>query len=803
MKRWAKGFGIALVVVVAILVLLPFVSLNRYKPQFQEQLAKHLNGQIDFNDAHLTVLSGLGVEFENVSIANTTAQYSGQKVIQASRLKFRVAFWPLFRKQIRARVEFMAPHLDVQKGAEKNSLTTLFKKDEPVAQQVAPAENSTPSGSVPPPLKNPTMLDNAMVSAFDMTDARFTLTDTRAVPPKRVTSITNFSLSATDIGYNRDVDVRAKLLVDDPFIQGPVEATLKLRAENRENKFERLALSGNFDATKAVVRHGSWFLKNAEMPLKFDFAGTATTQQLQLPEFKLTLLDTSLTGLLSVSNYTQMQTRLELALPETELVKLKDVFIRHGDLLQDGKLSFKSDMEGSVYGSQPLNLRADLKISALKSDAHISVITLDARKKKFDLTMRSGAIVLDDWLVPVDNPVAQASPPAAIETSVPVPSQKSEGAAPTTESKSVINEPATAPIAEALPPATDSSFEVNFNAQTDLLTYKQMTSKDVMFIGIMTKDAWKIERLSMKSFGGSIQTSGTIVKSEASKPFDMRLALSRINPGDVSKAFGHGTELPFKGTIDVQSNFKGKAENLTLFLDSLEGQGTYVVSEGGVSNRSVALAVQKDLEKKVGQLPVAKGLGKLDSLLQNERVQDLAKKNNVEIDKLRKDIGDIRELKIADEQSVSGKLTGVHGKFVVKNRNVQFQTNNVHDSGKLFLDSSVAFDSRMQGKGRYEFSDSFKEKMLSQSRQVRHLFDTDGSLVVEFSLAGTINDPQVDIAFQKLVDRYERNAGKSVEEDAKKIIDDLMKGDSRKKIDSLKEKLKKQLEKNKIKIPGL
>jgi AsmA protein len=119
MKRILKIAGIALAVLIAILVVLPFlINVNGFRPKLEATLSDALGRQVTVGNLSLSILSG-SVAADNIAIADDPAFGSGP-FVTAKSLKVGVEVMPLLTsKELHITgIELEQPEIGLRKGRE-------------------------------------------------------------------------------------------------------------------------------------------------------------------------------------------------------------------------------------------------------------------------------------------------------------------------------------------------------------------------------------------------------------------------------------------------------------------------------------------------------------------------------------------------------------------------------------------------------------------------------------------------------------------------------------------------------------
>lgn len=171
MKKVLLAVGLLLLLLVALVVLLPFiVDLNSYQAQYRPVIEEALNRKIALKDIRLTILPSIGVRVAGVTVMDDPA-FSTGPFASLTSLDVGVKLRPLLSKRIEVEeVTLRDPVITVIKNAQGVlNTSTIGKKAGPKAE--APAKAPTPPPTAEGPLHILTLLavDRVAVSGGQLT----------------------------------------------------------------------------------------------------------------------------------------------------------------------------------------------------------------------------------------------------------------------------------------------------------------------------------------------------------------------------------------------------------------------------------------------------------------------------------------------------------------------------------------------------------------------------------------------------------------------------------------------------------
>ena len=171
MKKVLLAVGLLLLLLVALVLLLPFVvDLNAYQAQYLPVIEEALNRKIELKDIRLTIIPRIGVRVAGFTVMDDPA-FSTGPFASLTSLDVGVKLWPLLSKRIEVEeVTLRDPVITVIKNAQGVlNTSTIGKKGAPKAE--APAKAPTPPPAAEGPLHILTLLavDRVAVSGGQLT----------------------------------------------------------------------------------------------------------------------------------------------------------------------------------------------------------------------------------------------------------------------------------------------------------------------------------------------------------------------------------------------------------------------------------------------------------------------------------------------------------------------------------------------------------------------------------------------------------------------------------------------------------
>jgi AsmA protein len=182
MKKVLLAVGLVLLLLVALVVLLPFiVDLNSYQAKYRPIIEEAINRKIELKDTRLTIIPRFGVRVAGFTVMDDPA-FSTGPFASLTSLDVGVKLWPLLSKRIEVEeVTLRDPVITVIKNAQGVLNTaTIGKKGAPKAEAPAPAKGPTPPPAAEGPLHILTLL---AVDRVAITGGQLTYRDQSAAKP--------------------------------------------------------------------------------------------------------------------------------------------------------------------------------------------------------------------------------------------------------------------------------------------------------------------------------------------------------------------------------------------------------------------------------------------------------------------------------------------------------------------------------------------------------------------------------------------------------------------------------------------
>jgi AsmA protein len=146
-KRWFRIVGVAVAVLIALLIALPFlINVNSFRPRIESEASAALGRQVTISNLSLSILSG-GVRADGIAIADDPA-FSKSPFVTAKSLNVGVELMPLiFSKQLNVTdITLEAPQITLLKAANgKWNFSTIGGTSEPKSSEPSKSGGSAPT----------------------------------------------------------------------------------------------------------------------------------------------------------------------------------------------------------------------------------------------------------------------------------------------------------------------------------------------------------------------------------------------------------------------------------------------------------------------------------------------------------------------------------------------------------------------------------------------------------------------------------------------------------------------------------
>ncbi|MEW5248691.1 AsmA family protein [Microbulbifer sp. 2201CG32-9] len=492
---WIKRTATALLIVLLLLAgavawLLAGIDVNRYKPQFEQLAAKHgialaLDGDIGWQ-----LWPDLALQLDGVQLAPLAQP--DQPLVKADRIAVGVALMPLLKKRIEAQ-EILLQKPQIQLTVDKNGRGNWQQLTQAVEEQQSRAAEEPPKLQVPAGKSGPG--DRQLQLALDklrIEDGRVSYSDAGSETQYTVEKL---RLTADNLVPGGEPgQVSANALVSGSALQQAVtlelNGTLALDEGIRGLRLQPLQLSVSSGPAAALVSLRGHLRRNGpDAPWRMQLNLKAEAEPLR------PWLDIMGTGL-SVRSDTALQ-----------------------------KFSLETSIEGTGRKLELTPLQLQLDETQFTGSAQLR----NADMPGLDLTLRGGALIVDNYLPP---PPAEAS---AEPAEAPV-------------------EPAPA-AAEPEPVPLPLTAMRGFNANIDL-GMEQLRAFDIQLDRpqlqlTIDNGLYRLQKLSAGLYGGELNTNGTFNARAQSAETSVSGGLTGVELARLQQALFPSERVKLSGSASV------------------------------------------------------------------------------------------------------------------------------------------------------------------------------------------------------------------------------------------------------------
>ncbi|MEO8401949.1 MAG: AsmA family protein [Gammaproteobacteria bacterium] len=352
MRKFLKYTGIILsililLIVVGVVLLVTFVSPNRFKPIMTDQVLKATGRHLIIDgDMSWTFFPTIGVKVGHATLGNPAA-FDEKTFLEISDATVSVKLMPLFHGHIESSgIELKGMRLHLIKNA-SGDVNWAFPEaaKSPATTAAAPAAN----------MKNASM--GLAIGGVDISDASVTYADNQT---KKLYDITHFELHAQDINVMNSFPVKAAFdfSANNPAATGHItlSGTAALNLATQIYTFKNLDFS-------AQLKQGS---KTINLVLSGDVLADLNQQTLEWTGFQAKMANIKMTGKMNVTHLNSNP--FATGSLHLEPFDLKETLNSMGQAVDN--LQAAKNVEGDVdftAGSSGANVNGDLAIETLKA----------------------------------------------------------------------------------------------------------------------------------------------------------------------------------------------------------------------------------------------------------------------------------------------------------------------------------------------------------------------------------------------------------------------------------------------------
>jgi AsmA protein len=204
MSSALKWIGIAILVVILILFILPFlIPVNKFRPTIEQQASTALGRKVQLGNLSLSILRGsLGID--DLSISDDPKFNSGP-FVTAKQVRVGVDLWPLiFSQQVNVNeITIVSPQVMMLKDPSgKWNFSSLGGGSSSTPAEKKTASSSSTSSSSSSSTSN--AAQSLTIKKLSLEDGQITLGNTNS---RKRTVYNNVNLTATDVGMNNNFPV--------------------------------------------------------------------------------------------------------------------------------------------------------------------------------------------------------------------------------------------------------------------------------------------------------------------------------------------------------------------------------------------------------------------------------------------------------------------------------------------------------------------------------------------------------------------------------------------------------------------
>jgi len=364
-KKIGIGFGIFVGVLLAAIVILPFViNVDDYRPKIVQIAKEHINGDLELGRLSLSLWNQIKIDVGGFNLKGP----DGKSVVAAKDVYFQIPFFSLISGSPVVTLKMQKPEVNVIKDkAGKLNVLQLVKKKDAAAPAPTPSEPSE-GGSKPLP-----KIATQARLGIEMTDAVLVYRDEAT---KLVSQVNQLNVRAKDLSLSHASDVEVWANIDTKMgktltVKGPAKMNLKADPKFENGAFREATAEMTADADGLEILMPGTFEK------KPGVAANASGKLKITPE--LTTIENFLVKFLNAEVKTTGTVRTP-ASPEGAPPVFAVAFTSNDfslkpwnalmPSLKDYDLGGTASLSGAADGtSEDLKYKADLAVKALTAKA--------------------------------------------------------------------------------------------------------------------------------------------------------------------------------------------------------------------------------------------------------------------------------------------------------------------------------------------------------------------------------------------------------------------------------------------------
>lgn len=794
---YGSGF-LGLLLVVSII--LPFViDLNQMKPQIQTVVSEAVNGEIEFDSIKLTVLTGLGVKLQNVTVKNTDKDFVGTTLFHVDELVLRANLGPLLQGNFEGELLIKAPEINlVNKGARNNIASLAKPSDVTVAAETKDTDKKKMTADEKKQQEE--MIEKfkkrISIKAIQIDDAIFTLQNIFNNKNYEWVRISDLDLLIENIGLEREIST--KISTDVKFsdkgiqVDGPVNTNIKLFVSTQGSQFVKATYEGLLSFDQLSINAMQAFVKNKGIPLNVAFHGEVGPDSFLLSELKFNIHTVSLLADAKIEGFKELNSKFKMSLVNSDIKSLGDLLPQHKSLLSAGSFAFNLEEEGLLSDFSKVKLKASIDSKLVGADMKLLLNVKNALQPNLDLSIDSKKLDLNALLGPF----------------LPKEKVAKESANPVQASEQVSSET----------PKGDPKDFVLSEAQKVLLKNADVSARidmgEILFdnlkINNLNLDFYQkglntiLKNFSLNIFQGKVGIKGNLDLGANPIAFKNHLQLDGIETSEIVAVVKPEHKDVLKGKANFVLDLKGSGSTVATLSKTLNGLGAFKFLDGEIQGASVSEKLNGEINSYLSGLSItgaAEGVfTKIEKVLQNPLLQKLGAGNKLNLSQYKAKYEQFSKISLPASMSGSKSLKDTDGQLEIKDGRIYITSQKNNDSGKFKMKSSVGLDLSLDGGGEFTASAATQAHFHKITQYDELLYDDKNQFIVKFKTEGTVTDPVVKPDFSSNAAAFKSKSKSLVESELNKEIEKLKKGGVLDKVNQAKEKAKLEFEKKKAEL---
>ncbi|UVM50126.1 AsmA family protein [Pseudomonas sp. B21-015] len=585
MKAFGKILGLVLLGLLLIIVALGFALThlfdpNDYKDEIRQIARDKAHIELTLNgDIGWSLFPWLGLELHEASVATLAKPTEPFADLQMLGLSVRVI--PLLRREVQmsdVRVEGLNLRLNRDKDGHGNwedigkipAPATATTSATPGATTGEPAPTTTAQAEKP---TQPIRLD---IDSLTVNNARVEYSDEKTGKQFSAESI-QLSTGPVHDSTNIPIKLTAFLGTNQPVLRVRTELAGELRFERalQRYKFEDMKLSGEVSGdplqgkTMTFAAQGQLLLDKAANVAEWTGIKISANQLRALGELKANDLDKipQISGGLSIAQF--------------DLAKFVDSIGQKLPAMAEGSLS-KVELSSHIAAT-PTSLSLD-NINLKLDDSNFSgrIAVEDFSKQSLRANLKADTFNVDRYL-----------PPKSAEANSATQVRKAEVASTEADALAGAGSTPLPPSPTKGPWSTERLLPVERLSKLDVdvdLTFGQLTLDKLPIQNAVLKATGQDGLLTLKNlrgdlYDGNFEAKGTLDVRQPVPALNMQTRISKVPLEKILES--QGKNPPVKGLVTLDSALTGSGNSQSALVDSLNGNASFVISNGVLLNANL------------------------------------------------------------------------------------------------------------------------------------------------------------------------------------------------------------------------